>query len=89
MFDDLHIKLKSKTEQITNTEYVQYMNILAKLQVQVLKMKSTLTIQIKQFEKFYYTKNHSLQSRECQHYVELYSKLKSAKCLLSSWKINL
>ena len=53
MFDDLHIKLKSKTEQITNTEYVQYMNILAKLQVQVLKMKSTLTIQIKQFEKFY------------------------------------
>ena len=89
MFDDLHIKLKSKTERITNAEYVQYMNILAKLQVQVLKMKSTLTTQIKQFEKVYYTKHHSQPSRECQPYVELYSKLKSAKCLLSSWKIDL
>ena len=92
VFDRLHVQLKSGSQKCERNRQLhdQYKDVLAVLQVKVLREKSNILKEIERYEKDYYLEHEELPSKaDNQIYYDLCRKLNSAKALLRSWKISL
>ena len=92
VFDRLHVQLKAASQKPERNMQLhdQYKDVLAALQVKVLREKSNILKEIEQFEKEYYSEHQELPSKDNnQTYYNLCRKLSRAKALLRSWKISL
>ena len=91
-FDRLHAQLKSESHKAENNKQLhdQYKDVLAGLQVKVLREKSNTAEEIERFEKDYYSQHQQLPSKaDNQIKYHLCRKFNSAKALLQSWKLSL
>ena len=86
-YDKLHAKLKL-SQQVCAQDQGIYDDILASLQVQVLRTKSAVAADIKKMEDASYTEHSRLPSADDQVYSELCEKLKYAKALTRLWNIR-
>ena len=85
-FDRLHSICK--TSSVSVTDQNAYKDILASLQVQVLRQHSIFIASMKQIEKECFSKSQHLPSADNEEYHVLRQKIKQAKALLRSLSIK-